>query len=48
MDNCRIEKPFETRPPRLKDLVNKHVMGDVGLEILRLGQLRIHLKWLTF
>jgi phage regulator Rha-like protein len=23
--------PFEMRPPRLKDLVNQHVMGDVWL-----------------
>jgi phage regulator Rha-like protein len=23
--------PFETKPPRLKDLVNSHVMGDVWL-----------------
>ncbi len=29
MNNFRIEKPFEARPPRLKDLVNEHVMGDV-------------------
>lgn len=28
-DNFRIEIPFQTRPPRLKDLVNNHVMGDV-------------------
>ncbi len=28
-DNFRFEVPFETRPPRLKDLVNEHVMGDV-------------------
>lgn len=27
----RIEKPFEARPPRLKDLVNQYVMGDVWL-----------------
>lgn len=25
----RSNEPFETRPPRLKDLVNQHVMGDV-------------------
>ena len=31
MNNFRIEKPFETKPPRLKDLVNKHVMGDVWI-----------------
>ena len=28
-DNFRIEESFETRPPRLKDLVNHYVMGDV-------------------
>jgi phage regulator Rha-like protein len=28
-DNFRIEVPFTSRPPRLKDLVNNHVMGDV-------------------
>lgn len=27
----RIDVPFETRPPRLKDLVNQHVMGDVWI-----------------
>ncbi len=26
-----INDPFERRPPRLKDLINKHVMGDVWL-----------------
>ncbi len=30
-NNFRIQKPFETRPPRLKDLVNEHVMGDVWI-----------------
>ena len=29
MSNFRIGPPFETRPPRLKDLVNNYVMGDV-------------------
>ncbi|MFZ3231813.1 MAG: Rha family transcriptional regulator [Pseudobdellovibrio sp.] len=24
-------EPFETKPPRLKDLINQHVMGDVWL-----------------
>ena len=28
-DDFRIEIPFDTKPPRLKDLVNNHVMGDV-------------------
>lgn len=31
MNNFIIEKPFETKPPRLKDLVNQHVMGDVWI-----------------
>jgi phage regulator Rha-like protein len=26
-----ISVPFETKPPRLKDLVNQHIMGDVWL-----------------
>jgi phage regulator Rha-like protein len=26
-----IEEPFSTRPPRLKDLVNQHVMGEVWI-----------------
>jgi phage regulator Rha-like protein len=28
-DDFRIDIPFEKRPPRLKDLINHHVMGDV-------------------
>jgi phage regulator Rha-like protein len=31
MSNFRVDPPFETRPPRLKDLVNNYVMGDVWL-----------------
>jgi len=31
MNNFRIEKPFEKTPPRLKDLVNEYVMGDVWI-----------------
>lgn len=27
--NFRVDVPFEKRPPRLKDLVNSHVMKDV-------------------
>ncbi len=27
MSKFRIEKPFESRPPSLKDLVDKHIMG---------------------
>ena len=26
-----FETPFKTRPPRLKDLVNQHIMGDVWI-----------------
>jgi hypothetical protein len=29
--NFRTDVPFETKPPRLKDLVNQHVMGEVWL-----------------
>ena len=29
--NFRIDVPFETRPPHLKDLVNQYVMGDVWI-----------------
>ena len=29
MENFEI--PFETRPPRLKDLVSRHIMGDVWI-----------------
>jgi phage regulator Rha-like protein len=28
-DDFRIDIPFDKRPPRLKDLINNHVMGDV-------------------
>ncbi|HXH76541.1 MAG TPA: Rha family transcriptional regulator [Bacteriovoracaceae bacterium] len=28
-NDFRIDVPFETKPPRLKDLVNNHIMGDV-------------------
>jgi phage regulator Rha-like protein len=28
-DDFRIDVPFETKPPRFKDLINHHVMGDV-------------------
>lgn len=37
MNNFRIEKPFETRPPRLKDLVNEHIMGDVWIRDMPFG-----------
>lgn len=31
MNNFRIDKPFDKKPPRLKDLVNEHIMGDVWI-----------------
>ncbi|HXH31108.1 MAG TPA: Rha family transcriptional regulator [Bacteriovoracaceae bacterium] len=30
-DKFPLERPFELKPPRLKDLVNRYVMGDVWL-----------------
>jgi Rha family phage regulatory protein len=30
-DNFRIQKPFEIKPPRLKDLVDQNVMGDAWI-----------------
>ena len=44
MNNFRSEKPFETRPPRLKDLVNKHVMGDVWIRDTPFGPVTDSLK----
>lgn len=44
MSNFRIEKPFETRPPRLKDLVNQHVMGDVWIRDTPFGPVTDSLK----
>jgi phage regulator Rha-like protein len=44
MSNFRIEKPFETNPPRLKDLVNEHVMGDVWIRDTPFGPVTDSLK----
>ena len=44
MNDFRIEKPFETRPPRLKDLVNEHVMGDVWIRDTPFGPVTDSLK----
>lgn len=44
MSDFRIEKPFETRPPRLKDLVNEHVMGDVWIRDTPFGPVTDSLK----
>lgn len=30
-DKFNLDIPFQTRPPRLKDLVNSHLMGEVWL-----------------
>ena len=44
MSNFRIDKPFEKRPPRLKDLVNEHVMGDVWIRDTPFGPVSDSLK----
>ena len=44
MSDFRIEKLFETRPPRLKDLVNEHVMGDVWVRDMPFGAVTDSLK----
>lgn len=44
MSNFRIEKPFEKRPPRLKDLVNEQVMGDVWIRDTPFGPVTDSLK----
>lgn len=44
MGNFRMDKPFETRPPRLKDLVNQHVMGDVWIRDTPFGPVTDSLK----
>jgi phage regulator Rha-like protein len=44
MNNFRREKPFETRPPRLKDLVNEHIMGDVWIRDTPFGPVTDSLK----
>lgn len=44
MNNFRVEKPFESRPPSLRDLVNKHVMGDVWIRDTPFGPVTDSLK----
>lgn len=44
MNNFRIEIPFKTKPPRLKDLVNEHVMGDVWIRDTPFGPVTDSLK----
>ncbi len=41
-NNFRIDVPFETKPPRLKDLVNSHVMGDVWVRDTPFGPVMTH------
>lgn len=43
-DDFRIDVPFETRPPRLKDLINNHVMGDVWVRDTPFGPVTDSLK----
>ncbi len=43
-DNFRIDVPFEKRPPRLKDLVNNYVMGDVWVRDTPFGPVTDSLK----
>ena len=43
-DDFRINVPFEERPPRLKDLVNNHVMGDVWVRDTPFGPVTDSLK----
>ncbi len=44
MSNFRIEKPFDKKPPRLKDLVNQHVTGDVWIRDTPFGPVTDSLK----
>ena len=43
-DDFRIDIPFETKPPRLKDLVNNHIMGDVWVRDTPFGPVTDSLK----
>ena len=43
-ENFRIDLPFETKPPRLKDLVNQYVMGDVWVRDTPFGPVTDSLK----
>lgn len=44
MSDFRIDTPFENRPPRLKDLVNKHVMEDVWVRDTPFGPVTNSIK----
>jgi phage regulator Rha-like protein len=43
-NDFKIDLPFQTRPPRLKDLVNNHVMGDVWVRDTPFGPVTDSLK----
>lgn len=43
-NDFRIDVPFETKPPRLMDLVNNHVMGDVWVRDTPFGPVTDSLK----
>ena len=43
-ENFKIDLPFETRPPKLKDLVNNHIMGDVWVRDTPFGPVTDSLK----
>ncbi len=43
-DKFRIQKPFDPKPPRLKDLVNQNVMGDVWIRDTPFGPVTDSLK----
>ena len=43
-DDFRIDIPFETKPPRLKDLINNHIMGDVWVRDTPFGPVTDSLK----
>jgi phage regulator Rha-like protein len=43
-DDFRIDVPFEKRPPRLKDIINSYVMGDVWVRDTPFGPVTDSLK----
>jgi phage regulator Rha-like protein len=43
-DSFRIDVPFATKPPRLKDIVNNQVMGDVWVRDTPFGPVTDSLK----
>ncbi len=43
-ENFKIDIPFEKKPPRLKELVNNHVMGDVWVRDTPFGPVTDSLK----